>query len=111
MALPHTRQRGMQLMVTLGLREPSKRLALGQVVTFAQGPLPSFALFNSFTVPRYLPEMAYRLPFSPAAPLGEACLYYPPRKYRVLEREINRMPDIAAARLGRIGAYCSWSFS
>jgi hypothetical protein len=65
------------LMVTLGLGEPSQCLALGQVVTFAQGPLPSFALYNSFTVPRYLPDMPYRLPFSPAAPLGEASLYYP----------------------------------
>jgi hypothetical protein len=32
---PHAFQRGMQLMVALGLREPSQRLRLRQVVSFA----------------------------------------------------------------------------
>jgi hypothetical protein len=38
---PHAFQRGMQLMVALGLREPSQRLRLRQLVSFAYVLLPS----------------------------------------------------------------------
>ena len=41
---PHALQCGMQLMVALGLREPSQRLRLRQVVSFAYVFLPSFTV-------------------------------------------------------------------